>query len=157
LVEINFELKSDLSQEEFFKIKSDPEYAQKIVPEILTLIKLISKDGNVSVYEEHSTFKGFRTKSIIQHTIDSSKIHEIKILEGDGEGSIIKEVFKSLPNGNSKLIVTGNLELSGPYKKMSIITKKLIHKIIKDLYITLEESHKKYLNQNPRKQFGEYN
>jgi len=147
LVEIKFELKSDLSQEHFFKIKSDPEYAQKIVPEILTFFKFISKDSNVSVYEEHSTFKGFRTKSIIQHTINPPKFHEIKILEGDGEGSLIKEVFKSLPNGGSKLNVTGDLELSGPYKKMSIITKKMIHKTIKDLYISLEESHKKYLQQ----------
>lgn len=146
MVEIKFELKSDLSQEDFFKIKSDPEYARKIAPEILTFIKLISKNGNVSVYEEHSTFKGFRTKSIIQHTIDFPKLHEINILEGDGEGSLIKEVFKSLPGDHSKLIVTGDLELSGPYKKMSIITKKIIHKTIKDLYLTLEESHRKYLD-----------
>ena len=147
MVEIKFELKSDLNQEDFFKIKSDTEYARKVVPEILTFIKLVSKDKNVSVYEEHSTFKGFQTKSVIQHTIDFPKFHEIKILEGDGEGSIIKEVFKTLPNGKSKLTVTGNLELSRPYKKMNIITKKIIHKTIKDLYASLEESYKKYIDK----------
>lgn len=151
MVEIKFELKSDLSQEEFFKIKSDPECAKKVVPEILTFIKLISKDKNIRVYEEHSSFKGFQTKSIIQHTIDYPKFHEIKILEGDGEGSIIKEVFKSLPNGNCKLTVDGNLELSGPYKKMSIITKKMIQNTIKDLYISLEESYRKYLDDLEKK------
>jgi len=147
MVEIQFELKSSLSQEAFFRIKSDPEYAHKVVPEVLTYVKLISKDDNVSVYEEHSSFKGFRTKSIIQHTIDAPKFHEIRILEGDGKGSIIKEVFKSTPKGISKLTVNGELQLSGPYKTMSIITKKMIQKTIKDLYIFLEDSHRKYLDE----------
>jgi len=99
------------------------------------------------VYYENSTFKGFRTKSIIQHTINSPKFHEIKILARDGKDSIIKEVFKSLLNGNSKLTVNADLRLSDPYQRMSIISKKMIHNTIKDLYIFLEESHRKYLDE----------
>ena len=152
MVEIKFELKSDLSQEDFFKIKSDPEYTRKIAPEILTFIKLISKDTNVSVYEEHSTFKGFQTKSTIQHTTNSPKFHEIKILKGDGEDSIIHEVFKSLPNGKSKLIVSADLQLSGPFKKMSLITKKMLQKTIKEFYKSLEESQRKHLDKLESKQ-----
>ena len=148
MVEIKFELESSLSKEDFFGIRSDPEHTQKIVPEILTYFKLISTDGENKTYEEHSNFNGFTTKSTVKHILDFPNTHEIQIIAGDIKGTVIKEIFESLPNGGSKLTVKVDMILSGPFRFMGLFVINMIKNSIRDFYVVLEESQRKYLKLN---------
>lgn len=141
---IEFDLESSLNQESFFTIRSNPKHTQELVPEILTLVKLISTDGENKIYEEHSIFKGFKTKSTILHVLDSPNTHEMKIIDGDMKHSVITETFESLPNGGSKLTVKANIQLSGAFKMMGLLAKKMIQKNMKELYVILEESQRNW-------------
>ena len=148
MVEIKFELESSLSKEDFFGIRSDPEHTQKLVPEILTFFKLISADGENKTYEEHSTFNGFTTKSTVKHILDFPNSQEIQIIDGDIKDTVFKEIFESLPNGGSKLTVKVDMKLSGPFWMMGFFAINMIKNSIKEFYIVLEESQRKYLKLN---------
>jgi len=115
LSKIIFEKIIKADRKKVFKITTNYENFQKILPQYYPSIRTISIRGNVSVVEEHLRIGGKELVMMAKHVIDEPILHEIFIIGGDAKGTHITNRYEHIPNG-TKLIIEVNWKLKGMMK-----------------------------------------
>ena len=112
---IIFEKIIKADRKKVFKITSNYENFQKILPQYYPSIRTVSVRGNVSVVEEHLRIGGKELVMMVKHVIDEPVLHEIFIIGGDAKGTHITNRYEHIPNG-TKLTVEVYWKLRGMMK-----------------------------------------
>ena len=67
-------------RKKIFKLTTNYENFQKILPQYYPSVRIISVRGNVSVVEEHLRISGRELVMMVKHVIDEPILHEIFII-----------------------------------------------------------------------------
>ncbi len=127
MTRINFEKIVKTERDKIFKIITDYEKLQKIIPLYFTSIRVISSRDNVTVIEEHLNLAGYELVMMTKHVKKFPEIHEIFVIGGDAKGSHIVEKYEKIPEG-TKITVDADLKLRGPLKIVAYFAKSKISK-----------------------------
>ena len=127
MTRINFEKIVKAERDKIFKIVTDYEKLQKIIPQYFISIRVISSRDNVTVIEEHLNLAGYELVMMTKHVIKFPEIHEVFVIGGDVKGSHIVEKYEKIPEG-TKITVDVDLKLRGPLRIVAYFAKSKITK-----------------------------
>ena len=109
-------------QEIVFKILSNYENYQKLLPQHFPSVRVRSIRENISVVEEHMNLGDFELLIMAKHVTKEPILHEIFVIGGDAKGSYIKQQFIKVSEG-TKIIVDVDLKLKGKMKISNMFGK----------------------------------
>jgi len=115
LKKISFEKTVKAKRDKVFKIVTDYESFQKLLPQYFTSVRIRSTRGNVSVVEEHIKLAGKELVMMTKHVKKEPELHDVFVIGGDGKGSHISEKYEEIPKG-TKITVEADIKLKGIMK-----------------------------------------
>jgi len=130
-----------VKRENVFKIFSNYENYQQLIPQYFPSIRIRSVRGNIAVVEEHLILGDLELLLMAKHVAKPSVLHEVYVIGGNSKGSYIRQEFIEIPEG-TKILVDVNLKLTGLLKIPKVLDKsKLIENysnLLSDLTILCE-------------------
>lgn len=112
-----------------FNTITDFENLPNSLPEFFNSIKIVSKEGNVTIIEESIKMAGRDITQTTKHILTPPEKHEVLVMTGDAKGSHIVETYENVSEG-TKVTVDGDFKLSGKLKLVGFIAKRKIEKNI---------------------------
>jgi len=125
LKKISFEKTVKAKREKVFKIVTDYEAFQKLLPQYFSSVRVRSTRGNVSVVEEHLNLAGKELVMMTKHVKKEPQLHDVFVIGGDGKGSHISEKYEETSNG-TKITVEADIKLKGILKLAGFLGKSRI-------------------------------
>ena len=119
-----------------FNTITDFENLPNRLPEFFNSIKIISKEGNVTIIEESVKVAGRDITQTTKHILTPPEKHEVLVMTGDAKDSHIVETYENVSEG-TKVTVDGDFKLSGKLKLVGFIAKRKIEKNINEVMDTL--------------------
>ena len=131
----NFEMTLPADSRKLFALVTDYENYQKVFPDQLKEVSVISRDGSVVITKEVLTFNTyFKNTELYQKT--SHNVHYPKlssnVIEGPFKGTVVKVTFGEL-DGGCKVTINVELKISLKYKILSPIIKNKYKNILTSL------------------------
>jgi len=123
LTKFSLEKIVNAKKETVYKILSNYENYEKLIPQHFPSVRVRSVRGNVSVVEEHMNLGDRELLFMAKHVTTEPVLHEVFIIGGDAKGSHIKQQFIKVSEG-TKIIVDVDLKLKGKMKMSSMLRKK---------------------------------
>jgi len=115
-----------------FNIITDFENLPNRLPEFFNSIKIVSKEGNVTIIEESIKMTGRDITQTTKHILTPPEKHEVLVMTGDAKDSHIVETYENVSEG-TKVTVDGDFKLSGKLKLVGFIAKRKIEKNINEV------------------------
>lgn len=115
-----------------FNTITDFENLPNSLPEFFNSIKIVSKEGNVTIIEESIKMAGRDITQTTKHILTPPEKHEVLVMTGDAKGSHIVETYENVSEG-TKITVDGDFKLSGKLKLVGFIAKRKIEKNINEV------------------------
>jgi len=115
-----------------FNTITDFENLPNSLPEFFNSIKIVSKEGNVTIIEESIKMAGRDITQTTKHILTPPEKHEVLVMTGDAKGSHIVETYENVSEG-TKVTVDGDFKLSGKLKLVGFIAKRKIEKNINEV------------------------
>ncbi len=115
-----------------FNIITDFENLPNRLPEFFNSIKIVSKEGNVTIIEESVKVAGRDITQTTKHILTPPEKHEVLVMTGDAKDSHIVETYENVSEG-TKVTVDGDFKLSGKLKLVGFIAKRKIEKNINEV------------------------
>lgn len=115
-----------------FNTITDFENLPNRLPEFFNSIKIISKEGNVTIIEESVKVAGRDITQTTKHILTPPEKHEVLVMTGDAKDSHIVETYENVSEG-TKVTVDGDFKLSGKLKLVGFIAKRKIEKNINEV------------------------
>ena len=129
-------------REDVFKIFSNYEDYQKLVPQYYSSIRIRSVRDNVAVVEEHLLLGDLELLFMAKHVATPSVLHEVYVIGGKSRGSYIRQEFIEIPEG-TKILVDANLKLTGNMRIPKLLDKSKLSQnysnLLDDLGILCEK------------------
>ena len=110
------------NRNEVFKIFSNFENYQRIIPQHYPSVRIRSMRGDVSVVEEHLILGNLELLIMAKHVSQKPILHEVIVIGGDAKGSRIRQEFIELEKG-TKILVDVDLKFKGKMKISSMFGK----------------------------------
>ncbi len=124
-----------------FKIFSNYDDYEKLIPQYFPSIRIRSVRGNTAVVEEHLKLGDLELVLMSKHVATPFVLHEVYVIGGKSKGSYIKQEFVEIPEG-TKILIAVDLKLTGLMKIPKVLDKsKLIENysnLLNDLTILCE-------------------
>ena len=128
-------------RKDVFKIFSNYDDYEKLIPQYFPSIRIRSVRGNTAVVEEHLKLGDLELVLMSKHVATPFVLHEVYVIGGKSKGSYIKQEFVEIPGG-TKILIDVDLKLSGLMKIPKVLDKsKLIENysnLLNDLTILCE-------------------
>ena len=128
-------------REDVFKIFSNYDDYEKLIPQYFPSIRIRSVRGNTAVVEEHLKLGDLELVLMSKHVATPFVLHEVYVIGGKSKGSYIKQEFVEIPEG-TKILIDVDLKLTGLMKIPKVLDKsKLIENysnLLNDLTILCE-------------------
>jgi len=128
-------------RKDVFKIFSNYEDYEKLIPKYFPSIRIRSVRGNIAVVEEHLKLGDLELILMSKHVTTPFVLHEVYVIGGKSKGSYIKQEFVEIPEG-TKILIDVDLKLTGLIKIPKVLDKsKLIENysnLLNDLTILCE-------------------
>ena len=128
-------------RKDVFKIFSNYEDYEKLIPQYFPSIRIRSVRGNTAVVEEHLKLGDLELLLMSKHVATPFVLHEVYVIGGKSKGSYIKQEFVEIPEG-TKILIDVDLKLTGLMKIPKVLDKsKLIENysnLLNDLTILCE-------------------
>ena len=128
-------------RKDVFKIFSNYEDYEKLIPQYFPSTRIRSVRGNTAVVEEHLKLGDLELVLMSKHVATPFVLHEVYVIGGKSKGSYIKQEFVEIPEG-TKILIDVDLKLTGLMKIPKVIDKsKLIgnySNLLNDLTILCE-------------------
>ena len=128
-------------RKDVFKIFSNYEDYEKLIPQYFPSIRIRSVRGNTAVVEEHLKLGDLELVLMSKHVATPFVLHEVYVIGGKSKGSYIKQEFVEIPGG-TKILIDVDLKLTGLMKIPKVLDKsKLIENysnLLNDLTILCE-------------------
>ncbi len=115
-----------------FNTITDFENLPNRLPEFFNSIKIVSKEGNVTIIEESIKMTGRDITQTTKHILTPPEKHEVLVMTGDAKDSHIVETYENVSEG-TKVTVDGDFKLSGKLKLVGFIAKRKIEKNINEV------------------------
>ena len=115
-----------------FNIITDFENLPNRLPEFFNSIKIVSKEGNVTIIEESVKVAGRDITQTTKHILTPPEKHEVLVMTGDAKDSHIVETYENVSEG-TKITVNGDFKLSGKLKLVGFVAKRKIEKNINEV------------------------
>lgn len=115
-----------------FNTITDFENLPNRLPEFFNSIKIVSKEGNVTIIEESVKMAGRDITQTTKHILTPPEKHEVLVMTGDAKDSHIVETYENVSEG-TKVTVDGDFKLSGKLKLVGFIAKRKIEKNINEV------------------------
>jgi len=115
-----------------FNTITDFENLPNRLPEFFNSIKIISKEGNVTIIEESVKVAGRDITQTTKHILTPPEKHEVLVMTGDAKDSHIVETYENVSEG-TKVTVDGDFKLSGKLKLVGFVAKRKIEKNINEV------------------------
>ena len=115
-----------------FNIITDFENLPNRLPEFFNSIKIVSKEGNVTIIEESVKVAGRDITQTTKHILTPPEKHEVLVMTGDAKDSHIVETYENVSEG-TKVTVDGDFKLSGKLKLVGFVAKRKIEKNINEV------------------------
>ncbi len=115
-----------------FNTITDFENLPNRLPEFFNSIKIVSKEGNVTIIEESVKVAGRDITQTTKHILTPPEKHEVLVMTGDAKDSHIVETYENVSEG-TKVTVDGDFKLSGKLKLVGFIAKRKIEKNINEV------------------------
>ena len=113
-------------RKDVFKIFSNYEDYEKLIPQYFPSIRIRSVRGNTAVVEEHLKLGDLELVLMSKHVATPFVLHEVYVIGGKSKGSYIKQEFVEIPEG-TKILIDVDLKLTGLMKIPKVLDKsKLI-------------------------------
>jgi len=110
------------NRNEVFKIFSNFENYQRIIPQHYPSVRIRSMRGDISVVEEHLILGDLELLIMAKHVSQKPILHEIIVIGGDAKGSQIRQEFIELEKG-TKILVDVDLKFKGKMKISTMFGK----------------------------------
>ena len=110
------------NRNEVFKIFSNFENYQRIIPQHYPSVRIRSMRGDVSVVEEHLILGDLELLIMAKHVSQKPILHEVIVIGGDAKGSRIRQEFIELEKG-TKILVDVDLKFKGKMKISTMFGK----------------------------------
>ena len=128
-------------RKDVFKIFSNYEDYEKLIPQYFPSIRIRSVRSNTAVVEEHLKLGDLELLLMSKHVATPFVLHEVYVIGGKSKGSYIKQEFVEIPEG-TKILIDVDLKLTGLMKIPKVLDKsKLIENysnLLNDLTILCE-------------------
>ena len=128
-------------RKDVFKIFSNYNDYEKLIPQYFPSIRIRSVRGNTAVVEEHLKLGDLELVLMSKHVATPFVLHEVYVIGGKSKGSHIKQEFVEIPEG-TKILIDVDLKLTGLMKIPKVPDKsKLIENysnLLNDLTILCE-------------------
>ena len=128
-------------RKDVFKIFSNYDDYEKLIPQYFPSIRIRSVRGNTAVVEEHLKLGDLELVLMSKHVATPFVLHEVYVIGGKSKGSHIKQEFVEIPEG-TKILIDVDLKLTGLMKIPKVLDKsKLIENysnLLNDLTILCE-------------------
>ena len=128
-------------RKDVFKIFSNYEDYEKLIPQYFPSTRIRSVRGNTAVVEEHLKLGDLELVLMSKHVATPFVLHEVYVIGGKSKGSYIKQEFVEIPEG-TKILIDVDLKLTGLMKIPKVLDKsKLIENysnLLNDLTILCE-------------------
>ena len=128
-------------RKDVFKIFSNYDDYEKLIPQYFPSIRIRSVRGNTAVVEEHLKLGDLELILMSKHVATPFVLHEVYVIGGKSKGSYIKQEFVEIPEG-TKILIDVDLKLTGLMKIPKVLDKsKLIENysnLLNDLTILCE-------------------
>ncbi len=115
-----------------FNTITDFENLPNRLPEFFNSIKIVSKEGNVTIIEESVKVAGRDITQTTKHILTPPEKHEVLVMTGDAKDSHIVETYENVSEG-TKITVNGDFKLSGKLKLVGFVAKRKIEKNINEV------------------------
>lgn len=115
-----------------FNIITDFENLPNRLPEFFNSIKIVSKEGNVTIIEESVKVAGRDITQTTKHILTPPEKHKVLVMTGDAKDSHIVETYENVSEG-TKVTVDGDFKLSGKLKLVGFVAKRKIEKNINEV------------------------
>ncbi len=115
-----------------FNIITDFENLPNRLPEFFNSIKIVSKEGNVTIIEESVKVAGRDITQTTKHILTPPEKHEVLVMTGDAKDSHIVETYENVSEG-TRVTVDGDFKLSGKLKLVGFVAKRKIEKNINEV------------------------
>lgn len=115
-----------------FNTITDFENLPNRLPEFFNSIKIVSKEGNVTIIEESVKVAGRDITQTTKHILTPPEKHEVLVMTGDAKDSHIVETYENVSEG-TKVTVDGDFKLSGKLKLVGFVAKRKIEKNINEV------------------------
>ena len=113
-------------RKDVFKIFSNYDDYEKLIPQYFPSIRIRSVRGNTAVVEEHLKLGDLELVLMSKHVATPFVLHEVYVIGGKSKGSYIKQEFVEIPEG-TKILIDLDLKLTGLMKIPKVLDKsKLI-------------------------------
>ena len=128
-------------RKDVFKIFSNYEEYEQLIPQYFPSIRIRSVRDNTAVVEEHLKLGDLELLLMSKHIATPFVLHEVYVIGGKSKGSYIKQEFVEIPEG-TKILIDVDLKLTGLMKIPKVLDKsKLIENysnLLNDLTILCE-------------------
>lgn len=114
-------------REKVFNLVTDFENLSAKFPQFFKSVKVVSKEGNTVMTEDHSVLGGREIQQTTKHILTFPQIDEVYILSGDAKDSHIITTYEHAPEG-TKVVVNGDFKLAGKLKLVGFMAKGKIEK-----------------------------
>lgn len=115
-----------------FNTITDFENLPNRLPEFFNSIKIVNKEGNVTIIEESVKVAGRDITQTTKHILTPPEKHEVLVMTGDAKGSHVIETYENVSEG-TKVTVDGDFKLSGKLKLVGFVAKRKIEKNINEV------------------------
>ena len=119
-------------RKDVFKIFSNYEDYEKLIPQYFPSIRIRSVRGNTAVVEEHLKLGDLELILMSKHVATPFVLHEVYVIGGKSKGSYIKQEFVEIPEG-TKVLIDVDLKSSGLMKIPKVLDKSKLIKNYSDL------------------------
>ena len=119
-------------RKDVFKIFSNYEDYEKLIPQYFPSIRIRSVRGNIAVVEEHLKLGDLELILMSKHVATPFVLHEVYVIGGKSKGSYIKQEFVEIPEG-TKILIDVDLKLTGLMKIPKVLDKSKLIENYSDL------------------------
>ena len=119
-------------RKDVFKIFSNYEDYEKLIPQYFPSIRIRSVRGNTAVVEEHLKLGDLELVLMSKHVATPFVLHEVYVIGGKSKGSYIKQEFVEIPEG-TKILIDVDLKLTGLMKIPKVLDKSKLIENYSDL------------------------
>ena len=136
--------KSNLDRDLIFKISTDVENFDKVMPEYFKSLKIINNSSNETIVSESILFMGRKIDIETKHVIIQPNLHKVFILSGPAKGTSFIEIYTSNSVGTD-ISIEVDLKLNGILKLIPFLKILLIKKMnsVMSEFVICAESYAK--------------
>ena len=136
--------KSNLDRDLIFKISTDVENFDKVMPEYFKSLKIINNSSNETIVSESILFMGRKIDIETKHVIIQPNLHKVFILSGPAKGTSFIEIYTSNSVGTD-ISIEVDLKLNGILKLIPFLKIFLLKKMnsVMSEFVICAESYAK--------------